>query len=76
MQELLHQWASLKQAPLNCRQTVNSVEQLISQELAILEKLKDDGCLEIAGEPLAVPGLILIHQRMLEELQELQPAGS
>jgi hypothetical protein len=69
MQELLQQWAQLKQESPKGPRSVREVEFRISQELAILQQLRDDGCLHIAGEPLEVPGLIRIHQQLLQELE-------
>ena len=68
MQELLTKWSELKTKSEEGPSTIGSVQQRISDELAILEPLLAAGCSQIPGEPFDVRFLIRDRQRLRREI--------
>ena len=70
MQELLTKWSELKKQPRQGMQTVDSVQQHISEELQILEPLLAAGCSQIPDEPFDVRFMIQDRKRLLREMHD------
>ena len=70
MNKLLTKWFEIQKQPRQGTETVASVQERVSEELQVLEALRNAGWSQIPGEEFDVTFLIQDRHRLLREMHD------